>query len=48
MATNRRGFFDKTSFTIAYVNCVLKINVNEVFPDQDELEQRCYQSAVPI
>ena len=40
-------FFDETSFIIAYVNCVLKVNANEVFLDQDELERRSYQSAVP-
>ena len=31
--------FDETSFVVAYVNCVLKVNANEVFPDQDYVEQ---------
>ena len=34
---------DETSFMVAYVNCVLKENMNEVFPDQDvELGMLCY------
>ena len=29
--------FDETSFVFAYVNCVLKVKSNEVFPDQDDV-----------
>ena len=27
--------FDETSFIAPYVKCVLKVNANEVFPEQD-------------
>ena len=30
--------FDETSFVVAHVNCVLNVNANEVFPDQDDVE----------
>ena len=33
-------------FDDAYENCVLKVNANEGFPDQDDLERRSYQSSV--
>ena len=31
---------DETTFVVMLhtVNCVLKVNVNEVFPDQDDVE----------
>ena len=34
---------DETSFVVAYVNCVLKVNANEVFLDQDDEQgMLCY------
>ena len=36
------GSPDETSFIVAYVNCVLKVNANEVFPDQDEIANHTY------
>ena len=29
---------DKTSFIVAYVTCVLKVNANGVFSDQDDVK----------
>ena len=29
---------DRISFVVTHVNCVLKVNANEVFPDQDDVE----------
>ena len=28
---------NETSFIVAYVYCVLKVNANEVFPDQEKI-----------
>ena len=35
MATNCRGSSEKLVFIVVYVNCVLKVNANKVFLDQD-------------